>query len=100
MKFESFTKMVEVKFIRIDGYEFEKGLLYETIEMLDNQTKADDSYGDYSVREYEIPDYETMKNLVALGIVKNYTGPRMAKCYCIKDNETFKEFKEKIYALD
>ena len=57
-------------------------------EILDS-TYEDDIYGYDSLRDYEL-DYSrnAYKILVELGLVKNYTGERMANLYCIAKDKT------------
>lgn len=100
MKIEITERPVMVKFINIDGIEFVLGDLYETINQLMGSTMENDRYGEYSLREYELYDYETAEKLVKLGYVKNYTGSRMANLYCMADENRLRELLDKIYEID
>ena len=98
MNVEKYKKLVEMDFIRVDEFEFRSDNLFETLHIL-NQTMENDKYGEYSVRGYELPDSYTIESLIKLDLVKNYTGPRMADCYCIKDKDKFDKFYEEINNL-
>ena len=98
MEIRKYDKMVKVDYISLNGIEFETRDLFGALEELSN-TKADDKWGEYSLREYELNYYDSIKKLVDLGYVKNYTGSRMANLYCIANEEEFKELKEKLYSL-
>lgn len=99
MDIKIYEKPVMTKFITIDGEEFELrnlcGALYQI-----QTTKEDDHYGDYSLRDYELYSKETMDKLVKLGLVKNYTGSRMANLYCMKDEEALNNLLNTLYELD
>lgn len=98
MVVKKIRKIVEMYYITVDGYEFREDILFETLGIL-SQTMENDRYGEYSVRDYDLPDYETIEALIKLGLVKNYTGPRMADCFCVKDKKKFDEFYEKVNSL-
>ena len=56
-----------VTFLKSDTYYIQKTLQREK------------HYGECSLRDYEVYDFKTMKELVKMGLVKNYTGSRMAE---------------------
>ena len=63
-------------------------------------TKENDSWGDYSLRDYELScDYDAIMYLVDMGVVKNYTGSRMANLFCIKDNDLFEKLRNYFYDI-
>lgn len=41
-----------------------------------------------------------MDKLVKMGLVKNYTGSRMANLYCMKDEKGIEDLMTKLYELD
>ena len=41
-----------------------------------------------------------MDELVNMGLVKNYTGSRMANLYCAEDKKAIEDLLDKIYELD
>ena len=41
-----------------------------------------------------------MDKLVNIGLVKNYTGPRMANLYCMKDENSINDLLNTLYKLD
>lgn len=79
-----YEKPVIVKYVSIDGEEFCLDELFCCINEIRN-TEEGDNYGDYSLRGYELSYPNTMDKLVKMGLVKNYTGSRMANLYCMKD---------------
>ena len=96
-------EVVEKKIITIDTVEFEIRELEIAINEMLEHTEPDDHYGDYSLRDYELYDWDATKKLVALGLVSHYIGSRMAKLYCTKDKEAEKEMREildKIYEFE
>ena len=100
MEIKMYEKPVITKFVTIDGVEFELGDLLCALEQM-SETKQNDYYGDYSLRDYELNcSYDTMEKLVGMGLVKNYTGSRMANLYCTKDKKAITELIHKLYELD
>lgn len=99
MDIKIYKKPVITKFVMIDGEEFKLGDLYACLEQI-SETKEDDRYGDYSLRDYELVDYEVMNKLVKMGLVKNYTGSRMADLYCMKDKKGIENLLDTLYELD
>lgn len=97
MDIKVYEKPVVTKFVMIDGEEFELGMLIDCLEQISG-TK-DDTYGDYYLRDYELIDYEITKKLVKMGLVKNYTGSRMADLYCIKDKKVIEDLLDTLYEL-
>ena len=91
MNIEIYEKPVITKFVSIDGVEFELGKLYGCLNQLLEETKEDDHYGDY---------IETIKKLVNMGFVKNYTGSRMADLYCMEDKNKISSLLDALYNLD
>ena len=84
MDIKIYKKPVIKKFVTINGEEFALGELYSALEQI-SETRENDIYGDYSLRVYEINcDIKVMNKLVDMGLVKNYTGSRMANLYCMK----------------
>ena len=90
MNIKDYEKPVITKFVPIDGVEFELGALFSSLEQI-STTWENDKYGEYSLRDYELYDYETMRKLVEMGLVSNYTGSRMADLYCMKDKKAIEE---------
>lgn len=99
MDIKIYEKPVMTQFIILNGVEFKASHLYCCLEEI-RQTKKDDHYGDYSLRDYELSYPEEMDKLVKMGLVKNYTGSRMANLYCMKDEKAIKNLVEKLYELD
>ena len=100
---KSKLEIIENKIVTIDTVEFEIRELEIAINEMLEHTEPDDRYGDYSLRAYELYDWDATKKMVALGLIKNYTGSRMADLYCIKDDnakEQLKEILDKIYEFD
>jgi len=89
-------KPVIVNFIKIDGKEYPARNILGAISEIED-TATNDRFGDYSLRDYEIYHIEEMDALVKLGLVKNYTGSRMANLYCVKDKEKLIEYRNMIY---
>jgi hypothetical protein len=63
-------------------------------------TKEDDFWGDYSLRDYQLRNQEVMDLLVKMGLVKNYPGPRMANLYCMKNEQGIEKLQNLLYELD
>lgn len=99
MNIRIYEKPVITRFVTIDGEEFELGVLIASLEQI-SETMEDDSWGDYSLRDYELYCSETMNKLVKMKLVKNYTGSRMANLYCAKDKKCIEELLETLYELD
>lgn len=99
MEIEIYKKPVITEFVMIDGVEFELGELLCCLEEI-RRTEPDDHYGDYSLRDYELSHPNEMDKLVKMGLVKNYTGSRMANLYCIKDGKGIDDLLNKLYELD
>lgn len=77
---------VIVDFIEFDdGKKFDYNQMVGTINQFLDETKENDSYGDYSLRDYELVNKDVTNYLIKLGLVKSYIGPRMSHCYCLKD---------------
>ena len=96
-------EVVEKKIVTIDALEFDIRELCIAINEMLEHTEPWDHYGDYSLRAYELYDLDTTKKLVELGLVRNYTGSRMADLYCTKDEDAKKEMLsilEKVYELE
>lgn len=101
MDIKVYEKPVIKKFVTVDGEEFALGELYSALEQISGETKENDIYGEYSLREYEIDcNIEVMNKLVDIGLVKNYTGSRMANLYCMKDKDRIEKLLETLYELD
>jgi hypothetical protein len=88
------------KFVIIDGEEFKLSELYSCLEQIEEETLEDDHYGGYSLRDYELIYPKAMDRLVKMGLVKNYTGSRMANLYCMKDKKAIKSLLRTLYELD
>ena len=99
MDIKLYEKPVITKFVTVDGVEFELGELLCSLEEI-QRTNTNDHFGDYSLRDYELSYPNTMDELVKMGLVKNYTGSRMANLYCIKDKDRIQELIDKLYELD
>lgn len=100
MDIKIYEKLIPTKFVKVDGVEFEMGDLCCALEQMLN-TKENDTYGDYSLRDYELScGYDTMEKLVNMGLVKNYTGSRMANLFCVKDKAKIEKIVEKLYEMD
>lgn len=101
MDIKIYEKPVITKFVMIDVEEFELRELYSALEQISVETKENDIYGEYSLREYEINcNIEVMNKLVDIGLVKNYTGSRMANLYCMKDKDRIEKLLETLYEFD
>ena len=79
------VKHIPTAFVIINNKEYE---IYEMLAAIDDMldTSEDDTYGDYSLRDYELHatiDYYNC--LIELGLVKNYTGSRMANLFCMTE---------------
>ena len=85
MNIEIYEKPVVIKFVMVDGVEFELSELICVLDQLLGATKENDKYGDYSLRAYELYDYDITNKLVQMGLVNRYIGSRMAELYCMKD---------------
>lgn len=95
MEIKLYEKPVITKFVEIDGEEFLLSEMYGALtQML--ETRENDCYGEYSFRNYELDSYEATQKLVKMGLVKNYTGSRMADLYCIKDKKGIEELLEEL----
>lgn len=99
MDIRIYEKPVITKFVVVNGVEFELGELCCCLEEI-RRTTVDDHYGDYSLRNYELSHPNEMDKLVKMGLVKNYTGPRMANLYCMKDEKSIEDLITKLYELD
>lgn len=97
MDIKVYEKPVITKFVMINGEEFELGMLIACLEQISDTIY--DIYGNYSLRDYELIDYEITKKLVNMGVVKNFIGSRMADLYCIKDKEGIEELLDTLYEL-
>lgn len=96
LKIDIYDKPVITKFINVNGVEFELSKLFGCLEEI-RRTEVDDHYGDYSLRDYELSHPREMNKLVKMGLVKNYTGPRMANLYCMKDEEIINKLINYLY---
>lgn len=90
MDIKVYEKPVIKKFVTIDGVEFGLNELFCSLEQI-NETKENDGYGEYSLRDYELYYPDTMNKLVKMGLVSNYTGSRMANLYCMKDKNAIEK---------
>ena len=77
-----YEKLEPVKYVEINGKEFRASSVISALcDMLD--TDEDDSYGDYSLRDYELAtDTEIYDTLAEMGLVKHWIGSREARLYC------------------
>lgn len=95
------VKKIPHLFIELDGEEFLAQDVLRAIEdML--ETHEDDHYGDYSLHDYELRSDETIYNIfVKLGMVRNYTGSRMANLYCMAKGgeDELRNLRDCIYTL-
>lgn len=99
MDITMYEKPVITRFVSVNGVEFEFGILLCCLEEI-RRTKVDDHYGDHSLRKYELSHPNDMDKLVKMGLVKNYTGSRMANLYCMKDEKGIEDLVNKLYELD
>lgn len=99
MDIKIYEKQIPTKFIEIDGVEFELGNLFCCLEEI-RRTEENDHYGEYSLRDYELSYPNDMDKLVEMGLVKNYTGSRMANLYCMKNEKEIERLVEKLYEMD
>lgn len=99
MDIKIFEKPVITKFACINKEEFELSELYFCLNQI-LETKENDTFGDYSLREYELRYPKTMDKLVSIGLVKKYTGSRMARLYCVKDKKAAENLLVNLYELD
>ena len=100
MKVEVYEKPILTRFISVNGVEFEMSDLLCALEDI-RRTSVDDHYGDRSLRDYELScSHKTMMELVKMGLVKNYTGSRMANLFCMKDEEAINKLVDMIYDED
>ena len=90
MNIKTYEKPVMTKFVEINGEEFKLDELFSSLEQI-SETNVNDRYGDYSLRGYELYYPDVMDKLVKMGLVKNYTGSRMADLYCMKNESEIKE---------
>lgn len=99
MDIKVYEKPVVTKFVEVNGFEFELGILCCCLEEI-RRTAVDDHYGDYSLRDYELSHPSDMNKLVEMGLVKNYTGSRMARLYCMADEQGIDDLITALYELD
>lgn len=99
MEIEIYKKPVITKFVTVNGVEFELSKLYCCLDEI-RQTEENDHYGEYSLRSYELSCPKEMDKLVKMGLVKNYTGSRMANLYCMKDEKEIDDLVHMLYELD
>lgn len=99
MEISVYEKPVIEKFVTVNGVEFEFGVLLCCLEEI-RRTEVDDHYGDRSLRDYELSHPSEMDKLVKMGLVKNYTGSRMANLYCMKDESAINDLVSKLYDAD
>ena len=100
MKVEVYEKPILTRFISVNGVEFEMSDLLCALGDI-RRTVVDDHYGDHSLRDYELScSHKTMIELVKMGLVKNYTGSRMANLFCMKDEEAINKLVDMIYDED
>ena len=100
MEIKIYEKPVIIKFISVNGVEFELGHLCCCLEEIRQLTTENDRWGDASLRDYELSHPNDMDKLVKLGLVKNYTGSRMSNLYCMKDEKGINALLHKLYELD
>lgn len=95
--FEIIEKPVITKFVIINNKEIELNDLLSGIIQILEETNENDTFGDYSLRDYELNcSIDTINILVELDLVKNYTGSRMANLYCIKNKEALSNFYDEL----
>ena len=97
MNIEIYEKPVVIKFVMVDGVEFELSELICVLDQLLDATKENDRYGDYSLRSYELYDYDITNKLVQMGLVNRYIGSRMAELYCMKDETKINALLDAVY---
>lgn len=99
MEINMYEKPVTTRFVSVNGVEFKFGVLLCCLEEI-RTTEVDDHYGDHSLRDYELSHPNEMNKLVKIGLVKNYTGSRMANLYCMQDKEEIEKLVNVLYDLD
>ena len=99
MDIKIYEKPVITKFVTIDREEFKLNELFCSLEQI-SETDENDSWGDYSLRDYELYYPNVMDKLVSMGLVKNYTGSRMADLYCMKDAKKIDSLIDALCELD
>ena len=99
MEISVYEKPIIEKFVSVNGVEFILGELLCCLEEI-RGTGVDDHYGEYSLRDYELSHPNEMDKLVKMGLVKNYTGSRMANLYCMKDESAINDLVSKLYDAD
>ena len=99
MEIKMYEKPVITKFVTVNGVEFKLGELFCCLEEI-RRTEENDHYGEYSLRGYELSYPDEMDKLVEMGLVKNYTGSRMANLYCMKDEKGIEDLLDRLYELD
>ena len=100
MDIKIYEKPVMTKFVTVDGEEFDLYELESSLIQFLDETKERNSYGDYSLRDYELYNYEVTQELVKMGLVSNYTGSRMADLYCTKDEKAMRYLLDSLYKLE
>lgn len=98
MDIKIYEKPVVTKFVTVDGEEFKFNELCASLEQI-SETNENDRYGEYSLRDYELYYPDVMDKLVKFGLVKNYTGSRMANLYCMKNEEGINNLLDMLYEL-
>lgn len=99
MNIKLIGKPVMTTFVVFDGNEFPLSEVYASLEQINN-TMEDDYWGDYSLRDYQLISQEVMDYFVKMGLVKNYSGPRMANLYCMKSANGIERLQNVLYKLD
>lgn len=99
MEIRTYEKPVLTTFATVNGIEFVLSELLCCLEEI-RRTQEDDRYGEYSLREYELSYPCEMDKLVKMGLVKNYTGSKMANLYCMKDELEIEELMTALYKLE
>lgn len=98
MNIRFYKEPVITTFVEVEGETFKLNDLFSSLEQI-QETNENDRWGDYSLRDYELYHPDVMDKLVNMGLVKNYTGSRMANLYCMKDKNAIKELLDRLYEL-
>ena len=95
-----YTKPIMVECVSIGEEKFFLSNLYCCLMEIKETKENDNScYSEYSLRDYELSYPNDMDKLVRLGLVLNYTGSRMANCYCMANEKAIIELEEKLNNL-
>ena len=66
MQFEVIERLVPRKFVVLNDVEFELRKLVGCLQQFLYDTRVDDHYGDYSLRDYELDYYYETKGIILI----------------------------------